>query len=264
MNLEKIVRENRFTIAVIFPFVGAVTLLASYEGLLPEILSYNPYFIIFGTLVMRLPLIAGLQPLLDRKAILGLGLLTVYSFFIEIIGVNTGFPYGFFEYGIDLGPMLFGQVPLGLPVFFIPLVVNAYLLILLLVPERTEKIVPRLLTVIGTVLLLDLVLDPGAVAINFWDYGGGLYYGVPLSNYLGWVLSASVSVFILDLSLNREGLIERLDKCEFMLDDMVSFVFLWGFVNLYFMNLVPFALSMVLGLALYRIDRFDFVSPKET
>lgn len=263
MNLEKIVRENRFTISVVFPFMGAVTLLASYEGLLPEILSYNPYFIIFGTIVMRLPLIAGLEPLLDKKALTGLGILTAYSFFIELVGINTGFPYGEFSYGIELGPMLFGEVPLGLPIFFIPLVVNAYLLIILLLPEKTEKFIQRLLTVIGTVLLLDLVLDPAAVGINFWSYGGGLYYGVPLSNYLGWILSASVSVLILDLSFSREGLLDRLENCEFMLDDMVSFVFLWGFVNLYFMNLVPFVLSVFLGLALYRTDRFDFVSPED-
>ena len=59
MSLDKIVKENRFTISVIFPLVGAVTLLASAEGLLPELLSYNPLLILFGTLVMRIPLIAG-------------------------------------------------------------------------------------------------------------------------------------------------------------------------------------------------------------
>ena len=261
MNLEKIIKENRFTISVIFPFVGAVTLLASYEGLLPGFLSYNPYFIIFGTLVMRLPLVGGLEPLLDRKALSGLGLLTGYSYLIEFIGTSTGFPYGFFEYIIELGPMLFGKVPLGLPVFFIPLVLNSYLLILLLAPKVSRKPVQRLVMVIGTVLVLDLVLDPAAVAIKFWSYGGGLYYGVPLSNYLGWILSATVSVLILDFSLDREKLTERLENCEFMLDDMVSFVLLWGFVNLYFMNLVPFTLSVLLGLALWRTERFDFISP---
>jgi len=141
VNLENLVRENRFTISVVFPLFGAITLLASAEGLLPDILSYNPYFIIFGTLVMRLPLIAGLEPLLDKKALGGLGLLTLYSYFIEIVGVETGFPYGQFQYGIELGPMILGKIPLGLPVFFIPLVVNAYLLILLLFPGRTEKLV---------------------------------------------------------------------------------------------------------------------------
>lgn len=260
MELEKIVRENRFTISVIFPFVGAVTLLASAEGLLPDILSYNPLLIIFGTLVMRLPLISGLKPLIDRKAFLGLSFLTVYSYLIEFVGIRTGFPYGFFEYGIDLGPMIFGEVPLGLPVFFIPLVVNAYLLVLLLFRQRSQSFLLRLPLVIGTVLVLDLVLDPAAVAINFWNYGSGLYYGVPLSNYLGWALSASVAVLTLDLSLDRKRLLERLDGCEFMLDDMVSFVFLWGAINLYFLQFIPFLISTVLGLGLWRVDRFDFVS----
>lgn len=263
MDLQKLVEENRFTIAVVFPVVGAITLLASYEGLLPSFLSYNPYFIIFGTLVMRLPLVAGLEPLMNRKAWSGLGLLTIYSYFIEYVGTTTGFPYGFFEYGIDLGPMLFGKVPVGLPIFFIPLVVNSYLLMLLILPEKTKKIIPRLFTVIATVLVLDLVLDPAAVAINFWSYEGGLYYGVPWSNYLGWVLSAFVSVFLLDLSLNREALVQRLDECDFMLDDMVSFVFLWGFINLYFLNILPFLFSVMLGVALWKTDRFSFVSLKD-
>lgn len=260
MDLENLVRENRFTISVIFPFVGAVTLLASAEGLLPEFLSYNPLLIIFGTLVMRLPLVAGIRPLLDRRALVGLSFLTFYSYLIEFVGIKTGFPYGFFEYGIDLGPMILGEVPLGLPVFFIPLVVNAYILVLLLFRKGSESFLFRLPLVVGTVLVLDLVLDPAAVAINFWSYGSGLYYGVPLSNYLGWMLSAFVAVLTLDLSLDREHLLERLEDCEFMLDDMVSFVFLWGVINLYFVQMVPFVISALLGLALWRVDRFDFVS----
>lgn len=260
MNLENLVRENRFTISVVFPLFGAITLLASAEGLLPQFLSYNPYFIIFGTLVMRLPLIAGLEPLLDNKALTGLGILTVYSYFIEIVGVKTGFPYGEFQYGIELGPMILGEIPLGLPIFFIPLVVNAYLLILLLIPEKTEKLIPRLLAVIGTVLFLDLVLDPAAVAINFWSYSQGLYYGVPLSNYFGWIISATVAVLLLDFSLDREKLFDRLENCEFMLDDMVSFVFLWGVINLYFFQFIPFLLALVLAAALWKTERFDWIS----
>lgn len=262
MTLDRLVQENRFTIAFIFPLVGAITLLGSFEGLLPDYLSYNALFILFGTLVMRIPLIAGLSPLMNWKALSGISLLAIYSYVIEYIGVQTGFPYGNFSYGIDLGPMLFDKIPLALPIFFIPLVINAYLLVLLLEPERVKKTYFRLLTIIGTVLFLDLILDPAAVAINFWNYSSGLYYGVPLSNYLGWILSASISVIVLDLSINREKLIQRLNKCEFMLDDMVSFGLLWGLVNLYFGQYIPFVLSLLLIYGLIKVDRFDFVSPK--
>ncbi|WP_286666643.1 bisanhydrobacterioruberin hydratase [Haloglomus salinum] len=258
-GLDDLVRENRFTIAVVFPLMGAVLLVASRETLLPAGLNFNPYLIIFGTLVMRLPLVAGLAPLVDRRAAAGLLALTAYSYAIEYVGVLTGFPYGNFEYGVELGPMLLDTVPLGLPVFFFPLVVNAYLLCLLLLGPRTESALVRLPAVIAVVLLMDLVLDPGAVALTFWTYDpAGAYYGVPWSNYAGWVLSATVAVVTLDAAFERSGLRQRLSDCEFMLDDLVSFVVLWGLVNAYFGNWIPVVLAGLLGAGLLATDRFDF------
>ncbi len=258
-GLDDLVRENRFTIAVVFPLFGAVLLVASAESLLPASLNFNPYLIILGTLVMRLPLVAGLAPVIDRRAAAGLLLLTGYAYGIEYVGVLTGVPYGSFDYGVELGPMLLDTVPLGLPVFFFPLVVNAYLLCLLLLGPRAESTGTRLASVIGVVLLMDLVLDPGAVALTFWAYDpAGPYYGVPWSNYAGWVLSATVAVVTLDTTLDRTGLRDRLARCEFMLDDLVSFVVLWGLINAYFGNWIPVVLAGGLGIALLATDRFDF------
>ena len=264
MNIDDIIRENRFTISVVFPLMGAFLLLASFEGILPDIISYNPYLIIFGTLVMRSPLIAGLLPLSDRKLLTGVLILTLYSFIIEYIGTTTGLPYGSFEYVIELGPMILGKVPLGLPIFFIPLVLNAYMLVTLLYPAETKRFVPRIFGTVTTVLIIDLVLDPGAVAIRFWEYESGIYYGVPLMNYLGWILSASVAVILMDWSIDRSELIDRLENCEFMLDDMVSFVFLWGAINLYFSQWIPFIIAVLLGLMLFRTERFDMISVKNS
>ena len=257
-QLDALVREHRFTIAVVFPLVGAVTLLASAEGLLPPPLAFNPFFVLFGTLVMRLPLVAGVLPLLDRKATLALAALALYSYGIELVGVRTGWPYGEFTYGVDLGPMLLGEVPLGLPVFFFPLVLNAYLLVLLLLGPRAKSTFIRLLATLSTVLLIDLVLDPGAVAIGFWGYEQAQFYGVPWSNYRGWVLSGAVAVLLFDLGFDRAGLRERLTECEFMLDDLVSFVLLWGGINLFYANWIPVALAAALGVGLLWTDRFDF------
>ena len=256
-RLDGLVAENRFTIAVVFPVVGAILLLASAESLVGPPLRYNALLILLGTIVMRLPLVAGLAPVLDRRAALGIAALVGYAFGIELIGVATGWPYGTFEYTIALGPMLAG-VPLGLPVFFLPLVLNSYLLCLLVLGDAARRRAIRLVAVIATVLLVDLVLDPGAVAIGFWSYGGGIYYGVPVSNYLGWVLSATVSVFVIDLAFDRTALRARLDECGFMLDDLVSFVVLWGAINAYFGNWVPVGLALVLAGGLLKTDRFDF------
>ena len=256
-RIDRLIVDNRFTISVFFPLNGAVLLVASAEGLLPPPLSFNPLLILLGTLVMRSPLVAGVLPLVDRRAVLAVGALVAYSYGIEYLGVHTGVPYGEFFYGVDLGPTLAG-VPLGLPVFFIPLVMNAYLLVALLLGERARSRPLRLVSVIAAVLAMDLVLDPGAVALGFWVYpDGGLYYGVPLSNYAGWVLSATVAVVALDVAFSRRALLRRLSETEFMLDDLVSFVILWGAINAWFGNWLPVLVACGFGVGLVRTDRFD-------
>jgi putative membrane protein len=256
-RIDRLIVDNRFTISVFFPLNGAVLLVASAEGLLPPPLSFNPLLILLGTLVMRSPLVAGVLPLVDRRAALAVSALVAYSYGIEYLGVHTGVPYGEFYYGVDLGPTLAG-VPLGLPVFFIPLVMNAYLLVALLLGERARSRPLRLVSVIAAVLAMDLVLDPGAVALGFWVYpDGGLYYGVPLSNYAGWVLSATVAVVALDVAFSRRALLRRLSETEFMLDDLVSFVILWGAINAWFGNWLAVLVACGFGVGLVRTERFD-------
>ena len=260
-TLDRLVRENRFTIAVVFPLVGAALFVASHEGWLPPWLAMNAFLVLFGTLVMRLPLVAGFAPLVNRRATASLLALFGYAYGVEYVGVHYGVPYGDFSYQIELGPMVAG-VPVGLPVFFVPLVLNSYLLVLLLVGPRsaTAARVGRVLAALALVLVVDLVLDPAAVGLGLWVYdGGGAYYGVPWTNYAGWVLSGLVAVTLVDVAFDASRLAERLADCPFMLDDFVSFVLLWGAMNLYFRHWIPVALAAVLLAGLIRADRFDFV-----
>ncbi|GAB3676631.1 bisanhydrobacterioruberin hydratase [Halopiger thermotolerans] len=261
-RLETLIRDNRFTIAVVFPVVGALLLVASAEDLLPAPLAYNPLLIFVGTAVMRSPLIVGLLPRIDRQALACLGLLTAYTYAIETVGVRTDWPYGAFEYGIELGPMLGGEIPLALPLFFIPLALNAYLLSLLVLerwwPRGLERASVRLPVAVAAVVAVDLVLDPGAVAIGFWRYETGGYYGVPLSNYRGWLLSGAVAVALVDLAFDRAALLERVRTCEFALDDLVSFVLLWGAIDLLYGNWIAAAMAGLFCVGLFSTDRYDW------
>jgi putative membrane protein len=256
--IDALVREHRFTIAIVFPLVGAVLLIASAEAVLPPPFAFHPGLLLVGIVVLRLPLLAGMAPLLDRRANVVLLALTGYAYGIGYIGLTTGWPYGAFSYNIGLGPMIAG-VPIGLPVFFFPLVVNSYLLVLLLGGDRTDTWLYRIAGTLGVVLLVDLVLDPGAVAVQFWTYHGQeVYYGVPLSNYAGWVLSGTIAVLAFDQAFDRTVVRRRLAECEFMLDDLVSFVLLWGAINAYYSQWVPVGLAAVIGIGLVRANRFDF------
>ncbi|MFC6733398.1 MULTISPECIES: bisanhydrobacterioruberin hydratase [unclassified Haladaptatus] len=259
-RLDSLVHHNRFTIAVVFPLVGTVLLILGSEGYVPSELALNPFLLVAATFVMRLPLIAGLMPLVTRRAATALLALATFTYAIELVGVRTGLPYGEFSYQLALGPMLFGEVPLALPIFYFPLLLNGYLLGLLLLGPRATSRLRRVLTGIALVLVMDLVLDPAAVDLGFWAYAdGGAYYDVPVSNYLGWVFSATVAMTLVDLGFDAAGVRARLDRCSFMLDDLVSFAILWGVINGYFGNWIPAALAVGFAVVLMRLDRFDFV-----
>ena len=128
-----------------------------------------------------------------RRAAVILLTLAAFGLAIETTGTVTGLPYGEFYYSEALGPKLFGVVPYILPVSYVPLVLGA-----VAAAYPTGKDWPdstfarRFPWVLGSALLLvlmDGVLDPGAAALGFWVWPeGGLYYGVPVSNYLGWLL----------------------------------------------------------------------------
>lgn len=257
-SIEEFVSERRFLISVIFPAVGAVMFLGSAEGILPDILSFNPLLILAGVFVMRLPLVAGLVPVTDRDATVALLAVSLYAYIIEFVGLKTGWPYGEFLYEIPLGPMVSG-VPIGLPLFFVPLVLNAFLLATL---SGFTSIRNRLPATVAAVLLVDLALDPAAVSLGVWSYTDGVFHGVPLSNFAGWILSASISTLIIEAGFRNIDLESRLLETDYMLDDLVSFQFLWGSINLYYGNIIPVVSVLALSLALWRTEKFSFAFEK--
>ena len=147
-----------------------------------------------STLLIALPSsVALFRYLGPRRATLSLLTLSILAYAIEARGVATGYPYGPFYYGDALGPRLAGLVPYLLPLSYAPLVVGAV--------AAAWGTRPRLLHVSYATLLLvwmDAILDPGAASLGFWVWPqGGAYYGVPLSNYAGWLLSGALATTLL-------------------------------------------------------------------
>ena len=120
--------------------------------------------------------------------------LSLLSMVIETIGILTGFPYGYFNYTNKLGPKIF-VIPITLSFGFVPLVIASWYLVDNL---KLKNILNKI--IIGTLLLVifDLVIDPGAVALNFWEWDvKGFYYGIPFSNFLGWIFTSFISMSII-------------------------------------------------------------------
>ena len=143
------------------------------------------------------PFVALFRYLGARRAALSLLALSAFGYAIESVGVFTGLPYGPFYYGDALGGKLLGLVPYLLPLSYAPLAIGAVAASWNDGSGRNH----RLLLVLRAALLLTLidgVLDPGAARMGFWVWpDGGAYYGVPLSNYAGWLLSGALAAILL-------------------------------------------------------------------
>ncbi|MDQ4127507.1 MAG: carotenoid biosynthesis protein [Actinomycetota bacterium] len=148
-----------------------------------------------STFLIALPsAVALFRYLGGRRATLSLLALSAFGYAVETVGVATGFPYGPFYYGDALGHKLAGLVPYLLPISYAPLVLGAVAASW----SSTRHRPLHALTAALLLVLMDAVLDPGAVSLGFWVWPeGGAYYGVPLSNYAGWLLSGILAATIL-------------------------------------------------------------------
>jgi len=107
---------------------------------------------------------------------------------VELLGAMTGFPFGAYEYTDRFGPTLGGVLPWAIPLAWW---VVLYPLLLLMMTLARECMMPRGLVVIGASLgavAVDLTLEPVATLVRqyWWWEGPGVYYGVPLQNFIAW------------------------------------------------------------------------------
>jgi uncharacterized membrane protein len=135
----------------------------------------------------------------------------VVSNIFENLGVTTGFPFGAYFYSDALGPKLF-HVPLMVGPAYLAVGYMAWVLATILVGDvkRGADAFSTIATpVIGAfvMVLWDLTMDPGASTVQqwwIWERGGG-FFGVPISNYIGWFLTVYVFMQLFALYLRARG-----------------------------------------------------------
>jgi len=113
-----------------------------------------------------------------------------FGLLVEWLGHTTGVPFGAYDYAADSavsGPQLLG-VPLLVPLGWFAFSVIA----LALAPVgRKGWLAPLAL------VAWDVGLDPLMVSQGFWTFERGAYYGVPLTNFVGWGVSGAILVALL-------------------------------------------------------------------
>ena len=109
-----------------------------------------------------------------------------FGLLVEWLGRTTGVPFGPYTYTAP-GPQLLG-VPL-----LVPLGWFAFTLIgLELSPPGSKRWLAPL-----ALVAWDVGLDPLMVSQGFWRFDAGAYYGIPLSNFVGWFVAGAALVTLL-------------------------------------------------------------------
>lgn len=117
-----------------------------------------------------------------------LGFFALWGCFVggmsELVGTSTGVPFGAYAYTEWLGPKILGHVPYLIP----PSWFAMSLLSLDLASRLTTRRYERIGVAAIFMVLWDVALDPAmSRAFPFWTYpAGGFYFGMPISNWIGW------------------------------------------------------------------------------
>ena len=125
-----------------------------------------------------------------------------FGFFIEHIGVSTGWPFGEYEYSNTLGAKFF-DVPLVVPLAWVMIAHPS-----LVVARRVGK---SWVFLYGGALMMawDLFLDPLMVTAGRWTWkfsGSHVPFApeIPLSNTFGWLLSGMALITALHFLTPRD------------------------------------------------------------
>ncbi len=120
----------------------------------------------------------------------------VFSLLLEMIGTQTGYPFGSYSYGKTLGPQVYDT----------PWIIGLNWLMLVYATGSVARMFPvmrlvRALIGAALMVILDIALEPVAMKLDFWQWRGDV---IPLSNYVTWFVAAFLFHVFYQLSRFRK------------------------------------------------------------
>ncbi len=123
---------------------------------------------------------------------------TAVAYAGEIIGVSSGWLFGGYSYTDRLGPMLPGEIPIAIPVFWVLMIYAADDCVRLAFGRHRRRL-GHAIAVGAVAASWDLMIDPIAVAYQCWVWvptAGATVFGIPATNAPSWWLVASVATYL--------------------------------------------------------------------
>jgi uncharacterized membrane protein len=113
------------------------------------------------------------------------------GFGAELLGVATGRPFGHYTYSDKLGPRM-GGVPVAAAAAWAMMARPSWVVAGMACGGRRQRRAQRVAVAAGALTAWDVFLDPRMVREGYWTWpGGGRYEDVPLTNFLGWLVTGA-------------------------------------------------------------------------
>ncbi|WP_158598300.1 carotenoid biosynthesis protein [Falsibacillus albus] len=192
------------------------------------------------------------------------------SMFAESLGVHTGFPFGHYSYEQDFGVRIMG-VPATIGFAWIFIIFSGLSMFGWLLDKKsfTYRLLYMAASSISAVLI-DMVIDPVAFNVKqYWIWKeSGLYYGIPVQNFLGWFFVSFIiqtGISYAESSSMPDGALKlvwenRLKRVYAMV--LLMFILTAVIAQLYAAAIVGAAGLILLRLIIGRSDRFDYTKEK--
>ena len=127
----------------------------------------------------------------------------------ELTGTTTGYPFGPYSYTTQLGFLIGGRVPFNIPTSWFFMLYSSLAICGRMLDARDDSVAKWRWAAAAALVLTawDVSMDPAMVATTHWlwhlpSHEGasmlrrlfltGFFYGMPLTNWLGWLLTGFV------------------------------------------------------------------------
>ena len=199
-------RNDKLTNLVLWGLALAYVIASTLRAIVPNLNTFPTVLLLFPFV-----LIHGMKRYPWKGIAVFIVITLIVSGIMENLSILTGFPFGHYYYTDALGPKI-TLVPILIFPSYIAFGYLAWVLSILIVGgvRRGSTIFTTVaFPLVASFMMVawELSLDPIASTINqtwIWTQGGG-YFGVPISNFLGWSLTVYVFFQLFALYLRKRG-----------------------------------------------------------
>jgi putative membrane protein len=180
---------------IVHPFLEDVTSIPEFPGGV----SAKTFFMLFFSLFHAWYAIGW------RRTLVFFVITAAVSWGYEQVGVETGLIYGNYYYTDYLGEKI-GHVPIIIPLAWFMMIYPSYMIANLIFSKKPflqnikiSKIILLSLLSAGIMTAWDSVIDPylSGPTVNAWVWeDSGPYFGIPIHNFFGWILT-TFSIYII-------------------------------------------------------------------